>query len=266
MENSTMFFAILIFAAFSFLSFYQFRKYRNISANALYMETSKIGDIQQALYEIGLINNEDSSYKHYSELKEKLKANVLSICPFSSNEVAFYQAQIIEHYIERKEEKDSEGNRKVRWVSGSRYVNQFNSKEEIYIEDEVTGTRCILDKDNNFDCPVTFNINVRNKQDNLVRQYDLYFRDSFDIRTEYFSFVENTLNVGDDLYILGEAYYDENKELHIHQSSDKNSMSLVSNKTEEEVVSSYRNKAVLFFGLGVFTAVIGVIMLVNLFI
>jgi hypothetical protein len=173
-----------------------------------YMQTTSITELKDILTENAKAGLE--GYRHYVELKGLAGADDPQVAPFSNKKVAYYDAKLYQVYEEEETHTDSKGTtrniKKKETIltdqksSNNIFLKDDDSQEKVEIDISQSGlqldTLKTLDK---FE-PVN-NIN-------RYRFFGNFKYKNMGLKTLGFRMLENTIPLGQSLYVLGEAILD----------------------------------------------------------
>ena len=100
-------------------------------------ETSRISDVQRLVTEVAadLPGKGATGFTQYSELKGTLRCDTPVEAELSESRVAMYET-LIEREIEtRYEERDADGNRRVRWRRSTEVMSRNHRAAPFYLDD-----------------------------------------------------------------------------------------------------------------------------------
>lgn len=254
---------ILVLLTFVLSGFclWKFRRARKTLSNAKYLETSTIGDVEQSLYDMQ--NLEGETYRHYCELKGQAKTDNCITSIFSKEQSLWYNSTITEHYEKLTIDKDSDGKTRRRWSSGTKQVSNYKKSAINYLEDETSQNRMYIDPDNNFDIPVTYSHTGTNRTDEMVIRFNLNFYRTSSYRTKYYTFTERSLIPNSEVYILGDAYKDEEQNLKIGMTDKAGAIGIVTTKSEDEVIKGFSRSSIIWIISSVLSLILGVYMIIS---
>ena len=243
---------------------------RKASAELLEIQFQQTKTIAEAKEAVEAMADVDLNYREMVELKGFSACDNPPTTPFSRKQVAYYVAETYKVSEETFREKDSDGNERMRTV-----------KHEDKLSEEESGENLIL-KDNNGDSVIIETNGVSDKLD-LQKTLDRFQNESqyrndfymnphrrfreFNVnggagyRLLGYKQVEKTFPLNAAMYALGEVYMNCGQ-LYLGPPRDSSKPFIVTTKSEEELVKSKKNAAMMNLALGIFGVVIGAVFII----
>jgi len=231
-------------------------KSRNVEIQ--YMKTTPLAELKQNLQE-----NEASGlegYREYAELKGVAEADAPRKTPYSEKDVAYYDASIYQVFEETETYTDEQGTHQ-RINRREDLMSSEKSPGYIVMKDETTGEKAYIE-------PVQHGLKLDTVKTldkfepmNMMGQYGFFnsFRyNQRGTRTLGFRMVENTIPLGQPLYVLGDAYLESGR-IKVAKPADSKKPFIVSVKNEADLI--HGNKAGAAFALygGIVLTVAGIL-------
>lgn len=236
-----------------------------------FLQTKTVKELLES-FENMKLSGLENSYKEFVELKGHIVGTGIKT-PFSERMVAYYKSKLLRVNEIRDQERDDKGN-----------IKNTVRKQETLISDE-TSNHYIEFKDNSCDETIIIDINDPNCKFDLVKTFDRFEYDNNISRYSYFSspsffsrrnsynnnlgvhplgyrMEEKTLDINQNLYILGGAYYNAGK-LHIGKPIENGKPFLVSYKSEEELINHNKRLVSLFLFGGFAASLLGLFVILS---
>ena len=253
-----------------YLAWFQRRKTGDALLDIQATQTSTVADVKEALADMASIS---ADYREYCELKGTVTSKNPQKTPFSQRDAAYYIATTYRVTEETIRERDSNGNMRTRTVKHEEKISEEESGEELILTDSngdsitietvgVAGAFDLVKTMDRFEPAQSYNNNnFFQNRNRIFRSFDNGFVGGNDHRMLGYRQVEMAFNVGQKLYVLGEAYMNGGV-LMIGPPTDKSRQFIVTAKSEEELVKSKESakKASLIGGIA--CAVIGLIVII----
>jgi hypothetical protein len=202
-------------------------------------------------------------YRHYVELKGQAVRDTLQKAPFSGKEVAYYGADLHQVFEETVTINNSTGRHQQLKKSESVITSQKStgpialkdaqSEEKVYIDIAQPGLQ--LDTLKTLD---------KFEPANNMQNYSFFSNLRYNpmgTRTLGFRMIENTIPLGQSLYVLGEAYLDGAR-VNIGKPRDSKKPFIVSVKNEAEIVQGNKTGAKVTLVLGILLALAGILVMI----
>lgn len=223
-----------------------------------YMRTSTIGEAAEI---IDSMSDVDLTYRHYVELKGVVQSEAMVLAPFTEREVAYYENRLSSVRQDSHVITDDKGNRRTITNKVESLLSNEKSSVEIYITDLSGPTRVYLDM-NSFGNQVE----LMPACDRFEQENSPWMR-SFSARTHFmfphtgshflgYRLQEEIFASNQPLYILGEMYKQGDR-YYIGRSVRDKKPSMVSYKSEDEIISHVKNKRILSIVIGILGILVG---------
>lgn len=225
-----------------------------------FMKTTTIKDLQD-MYQMMVDSGMGDEFRNYIELKGVVHCDQPTKTPFSSQNVAYCSSKLSAVTQQEEQYRDNDGHYHTRTVKHEEVLSSENSSEVLYLADDSSDVRVVLDIHHGCDFDVPETLDRFEPMGNLGRY--AYFRNYHHPRTNVLGYrmQERTIPLGQHLYVLGEAYKEGNV-LHIGKPVDKDKSFIVSTKSEDQLVGKYEGHANLALFGGIAATAIGVLMLI----
>lgn len=234
---------------------------KNKNVEIQYMKTTAIGELKKTMEQNAADGLE--GYREYVELKGVAGSEFPQKTPYSEKEVAYYNADLYQVFEEMETYTDDKGTHQRVKRNESHMSNQ-KSSGPILLNDPQTGDSvCVeltqmgmqLDTVKSFD---------KFENNNMMHQYSFFNSYNYNpmgARTLGFRMTEMTIPLGQSLYVLGEAYT-ENERLYVGKPTDSKKPFIVSVKSETDLVQGNKSSANFALFGGIALAVIGVLFMI----
>jgi hypothetical protein len=244
------------------LSFFVPRKIKARNIEIKYMKTTPIRELKELL--------EDSAkeglqgYRHYVEIKGNAGSDDPEKTPFSKRDVAYYQSYLYQVYEEEHTYRDDKGRTHRQLVRREAQMNSQQSSNPITINDRQTGDKVYLDVNQSGLKLETLKTLDRFEPVNNMKKYD-YFTglrySNMGSRTLGFRMLENTIPLGQSLYLLGEAWL-EGMKIKMGKPGEKDKPFIVSVRSEADIIQSNVRNARIALIIGILIALAGILVMV----
>ena len=206
-----------------------------------------------------------NEYREFVELKGTISSDNLLETPFSNRKVAYCESKLTQ-VIETKEQyRDSNGNMQTRIKKQENTISNEKSSQEISMTDSSSNEKVVLEINGvgcKLDIPKTFD---RFEPKNNLRSYR-YFNsfawDRYGAETLGFKMIEETIEVDQNLYVIGEAFK-VGDTIHIGKPQDSKKPFIVTTKSEDDLVNNSKQNAMFALIGGIIAIVIGIIMFIK---
>lgn len=248
----------------------QFRKSGNDLVEIQFQQTKSIPD---ALEAVKAMEDIDPNYREFIELKGFADCKNPQTTPYSQKKVAFYTAEVHQLSEETREETDNNGNRRTNTYKHDEKLSEEESGEPLLLRDN-DGNEIIIETNGvsgSFDMPKTLDrfqsANGNNGYSPFMNpnrhftQFNINMNFGNGYRLLGYKQIENTINLRQPLYVLGEAYMNCGQ-LFIGPPREKGKSFIVSTKSEEELIKNKKNSKMMAIVLGCAAIVIGIAMIV----
>lgn len=249
---------ILLIIAGAVLGTIFFRRHGKRSTEMRYMQTSTI---QEAIEVIDSMAGVDLSYRHYVELKGVIQPEQPVTAPFSERPVAYYQNRLSSVRQDSHVITDDKGNRRTVTNKVESLLSNESSPTEVYITDLSGPTKVYLDL-NSFGSDLDlFPSCDRFEPENSpwMHSYQMRVNWMFPRSGSHFlgyRLQEEIFAVNQPLYVLGEMYKMGDR-YYIGRSVRDKKPSLVSYKSEDEIINNTKRYRILSAVIGALGIVAG---------
>ena len=244
-----------------FCSIYFPMRIKNKNIEIQFAQTTAISELIAILKENAKAGLE--GYRHYVELKGQTVSDTPQKAPFSEKEVAYYNANLYQVFEEMETYNDSTGRHQRLKKSESLMTNQKStgsialkdaqSEEKVYINLSQSGLQ--LDTLKTLD---------KFEPANNMQKYNFFSNIRYNpmgARTLGFRMIENTIPLGQSLYVLGEAYL-AGVRVNIEKPRDSKKPFIVSVKNEADIVQGNKTGAKVALVCGILLAVAGILVMI----
>lgn len=246
----------------------QFKKSGNDLIEIQFQQTKTI---PEALEAVKAMEDIDPNYREMIELKGFADCKNPQTTPYSQKKVAFYTAEVHQISEETREETDSNGNRRTRTYKHDDKLSEEESGEPLLLKDN-DGNEIVIETNGvsgSFDMPKTLDRfqNANNgyspfmNPNRRFREFGINMNFGGGNRLLGYKQIENTINLRQPLYVLGEAYMNCGQ-LFIGPPREKGKSFIVSTKSEEELIKDKKNSKMMSIVVGVAAIVIGIVLIV----
>lgn len=236
-------------------------KLKNKNIEIRFEKTTSIGELKEILSGNAAAGLE--GYRHYVELNGAAGSDRLEKTPFSEKEVAYYNASLFQVYQERETYSDSSGTHQRTKRSESLLTNQ-KSSNPISLKDLQSGEKVYIDIAQSGIQLDTLKTLDKFEPVNNIQSYNFfknYHYGNMGIGTLGFRMIENTIPLGQSLYVLGEALLDGAKII-INKPRDVKKPFIVSVKSEADIVQSNKTSAKIALIFGILLALAGIAVMI----
>lgn len=246
--------------------FYFRPKTQNNITEIKFMQTKTISDLKNMFSQMES-NGLGNEYREFVELKGNIFSKNQVEAPFSYRNVAYCRSKLLKVTETTEEYRDRDGNRRTRVEKHETTISDEKSSQNIELTDsssneavilEINGTGCKLDIPKTFD-----RFEPKNNLGNY-RYFNSFSWNRFGAETLGFRMIEETIDINQSLYVIGEAYKVGN-EIHIGRPKDKKKPFIVTTKSEEELVDTSAKNAMYLLVGGIASIIIGIIMIASVF-
>lgn len=224
-----------------------------------YTQTSRISDA------LGIVDSMQATapdYHHYVELKGMLNCDNAPTAPFTERKVAYYENQCSAVGEELRRERDSNGNMRTRRVRTENRLAEEKSSAPFYLKDDSCEMPVYIDA-GSF---VPSEMELQSGCDRMEQEHSQWMqRHNFCYSATCNGFLgyhltERVLHLNQPVYVLGELYK-RGEQYIIGKSVVDNKPSLLSYKSEDQILmeTEKKQKGALLAGIGMIVA--GVLLL-----
>lgn len=254
---ATIIIGAILIALGALLSILVSTKIKNSNIEIQYMKTMSIGELKKNLQD-----NEAqglTGYREFAEIKGIADSDNPYKTPYSEKEAAYYNADIYQVFEEVETYADETGTHQ-RMKRNENHMSNQKTPGPIVLKDAATGEKAyveILEHGMQFDTLKTLD---KFEPVDTIGQYNFFSAFRFNpmgSRTLGFRMVEHTIPLGQPLYVLGDAYL-ENNRLNVTKPPDKKKPFIVSVKSEADLVHGKKVGAAFALYGGIVLAILGV--------
>ena len=237
-------------------------KMKNKNIEIKFLKTIPIGELREILTsntEAGL-----EGYRHYSELKGKAGSDDPQKTPYSNKEVAYYNASLYQVYEETETYRDEKGVTRRRVKKSQSLISNQKSSNLITLKDPASVDKVYIDAAQSGLKLDTLNTFSKFEPSANKRKYgflDNLKYSAMGSKTLGFKMIENTIPLGQSLYLLGEALL-EGKKINIMRPGDSNKPFILSVKSEDDIVRSNNRSANIALVFAVLLALAGILIMI----
>lgn len=245
-----------------FAIFYLRPRTQNNVTEIKYMQTKTITELKEMFSQMDA-NGLGNEYREFVELKGTVVSDNPFETPFSNRQVAYCESKLAQVTETREQYRDSNGNYRTRVRKHENTISNEKSSQDISMVDsssnegvviDINGTGCKLDLTKTFDRfePKT----------NLgrYRYFNSFSWNRYGAETLGFKMTEETIELNQSLYVIGEAYRVGDK-IHIGKPQDNKKPFIVTTKSEEDLVNKSNQSALFLLIGGIIAIIAGIAML-----
>ena len=251
----------ILIAVGVFCSIYFPMRIKNKNIEIQFTQTTPISELIAILTENAKAGLE--GYRHYVELKGQTEKDTLQKTPFSEKEVAYYNANLYQVFEETETFTDSTGRHQRLKKSESLMTNQ-KSTGSIALKDAQSGEKVYIDISQSGLQLDTLKTLDNFEPVNNMQKYSFFNSIRYNpmgSRMLGFRMIENTIPLGQSLYVLGEALLVGSR-VNIEKPRDSKKPFIVSVKNEAEIVQGNKTGAKVALVFGILLAVAGILMMI----
>lgn len=246
--------------------FYLRPKTQNNVTEIKYMKTKTVAELKEMFDQMdasGLGND----YREFVELKGAIVSDNLVETPFSNRKVPYCESKLIQVTETREQYRDSNGNMQTRVRKHENTISDEKSAQDILLSDnssnepvvvEINAVGCNSDIQKSFD-RFEPKVNLSN-----YRYFNSFSWNKFGAETLGFKMIEKTIEINQNLYVIGEAFKVGDK-IHIGKPQDSKKPFIITTKSEEDLINSSNQKAMFALIGGIIAIVIGIGMFISKF-
>lgn len=245
-----------------FCSIYFPMRIKNKNIEIQFAQTTAISELIAILTENAKAGLE--GYRHYVELKGQTEKDTLQKAPFSEKEVAYYNANLYQVFEEMETYTDSKGSRHQRLKKSESLMTNQKSTGSIALKDAQSGEKVYIDISQSGLQLDTLKTLDNFEPVNNMQKYSFFNSIRYNpmgSRTLGFRMIENTIPLGQSLYVLGEALL-VGARVNIEKPRDSKKPFIVSVKNEAEIVQGNKTGAKVALVLGILLAIAGVLVMI----
>lgn len=243
-----------------FIAIYVPRRIKNKNIEIQFAKTTTLDELKKALADNAAAGLE--GYRQYAELKGTAGSAAPQKAPFSEQEVAYFNADLYQVYEENEQYTDEQGTHTRMKRSESHMSNQ-KSYAPLLLQDASGGKATIelAESGMQFDTCKTMD---KFEPTATLQQYSFFGGFNYNpmgARTLGFRMVEQTIPMGQPLYVLGEAEL-AGDAITIRKPKDKKKPFIVSIKSEGDLVRSNKAGAVFALVGGIMLVAAGIVVMI----
>lgn len=224
-----------------------------------YMKTKTIAELT-SMFEQMNASGLGNDYREFVELKGTVVSDNLIDTPFSNRKVAYCESKLAQ-VIETKEQyRDTKGNMQTRIKKHENTISNEKSSQDIYIRDNSSSEPVILELNATgckLDIPKTFDRFEPKANLSKYRYFNSLSWNRFGAETLGIKMTEKTIEPNQNLYVIGEAFWDGGK-IHIGKPQDSKKPFIITTKSEEDLINKSNLNAKMFLIGGIIAIVIGI--------
>lgn len=209
-------------------------------------QTKEISELKEELMQ-------SEGNRQYTELKGKTLAENLLTAPYSKREVVYYEYEV--QRVSDKVDNDGSTSRDETTVANEK------SEQNIALTDESTDSSVIVDitEKCTIDIPTTFSEFQPGAGVASFGSVKISLTNT--PGTLGYNIKEKTIGANQSLYVLGEAYMDSDKNIHIGKAKEGKRPFIVTTKSEEEYVKTSKTHSIIQLVTGIASIAVGLIAL-----
>ncbi len=249
---------LVLFGGGIALGIWLYRKNQGRYREIKYQRTASLADVISVVDSMAPV---DVTYRHYCEIKGILQAESPVIAPFCEIPVAYYSNRCLSVTQQVQTVRDRNGSRHTFTTKSEQEVSSESSTAEIYVTDPADGQRIYIDKQSFGDkmelmegCDRFEPANSPWLHNNMGRfQFNLSFGGANHLG---YRLIEKILPQGQPVYVLGEVYKRGDR-YYIGQSVREKKPSVLSFRSEDEIVSKAKSNRTIALVVMIAAMVIG---------
>jgi hypothetical protein len=252
----------ILIAVGVFISLFIPWRIKNKNIELKFMQTTSIGELINILTENARAGLE--GYRHYVELKGLAGSEKPQEAPFSNKKVAYYDAKLYQVYEEEETRTDSKGTtRSIK--KNETLVTDQKSSNQVFLKDAGSQEKVDIDISQSGLQLGTLKTLDKFEPVNNINRYRFfgnYKYKNMGLKTLGFRMVENTIPLGQSLYVLGEAVLEGPGRVIVGKPADSKKPFIVSVKKEEDIIQANRTGARVALIIGIIIAVAGILVMI----
>lgn len=244
--------------------FYIRPKIQNNVTEIKFMQTKTIEELNEMFRQMDS-NGLGNEYREFVELKGNIVSDNLIETPFSNRKVAYCESNLKQVTEVREQYRDSNGNLRTRVRKLENTISNEKSSQEISIIDSSTSESVVLEINGagcDLDIPKTFDRFEPKGNLGNYGYFNSFSWSRFGAETLGFRMTEETIEANQNLYVIGEAFRVGDK-LHIGKPQDSKKPFIITTKSEEDLVNSSKQNAMIALICGIIAIVIGIILFIK---
>lgn len=259
------FISVALIAAGLFLIFYQRNKISDTVTEVQFLQTKTIDEVQKMFTTMDDMSMGEN-YREYVELKADVVSNCAVQTPYSQRDVAFYTSTLSQVSEISEQYKDKDGCMRTKTSKRENKISDAVSSQTIEVTDASSEKSVVVElmaSGCDLDIPKTFDkFEPKNNMSRYNGFMSSYRNTAFGSETLGFKMTEKTIELGQKLYILGEAFREGDK-IYIGKPQDSKKPFIVSTKSEEDLVNTHKKKAMMTLIGGIALCVLGVVLILT---
>ena len=237
------------------------KKIVNKNIEIQFMKTTPLPELRHNLEENAAQGL--TGYREYAEVKGIAVTDNPPKTPYAETPVVYYQAELYQVYEEMETYEDSDGKRQQRMVRRESQMSSQKSPGPIVLKDATSDEKAYVDLlEYGMQLDTVKSLDKFEPSTNM-KQYGFFSQLTFGnmgSRTLGFRMVEYVIPLNHPLYVLGEAYW-ENNRLNITKPADPKRPYIVSTRSEADLIQGNKNSANMALYGGIALAVVGVLVM-----
>jgi hypothetical protein len=237
MSIGTIVIGLALIAAGALCVFVLRNKLSGKAVDVQYMKTTPAAELKQTFADMAS-GGLDSNFRQYVELQGVAASATPPHAPYSQQSVAFYEAELVQVYEIQENYTDDQGRQQQRTVRKEQSVTNERSAEPLLLKDAATGETVMLDlQDSGLHLDLVNGCDRFEPTENMNTYgfFNAYIPRQLGSRTLGYRLKERIIPLGQQLYVLGEAYM-RNGGICVGRPSDSKKSFIVSTKSEAQIV------------------------------
>lgn len=258
---------IILVALGVYLAVFQRAKSANVALEIQAQPTKTYDEVKEAL---DAMQDYDPNYREMVEFKGFADSSQPVITPYSNQKVAYYIAENIQVSETTEEDRDSQGNIKIKTTKHEDKLSEEESNADLLVKDNA-GNEIVIETNGvsgKIDLLTTFDRLDRSNTEAHRRSSAYNFRrfnapsyNGTGYRILGYKMVEKTIPLHSAMYVLGEAYMMAGK-IYIGPPKDGKSPYIVTTKSEEQMLKSKQSSQTTSLVGGLACAVLGLVLFI----
>lgn len=263
MSIGTIVIGLVLIAAGALCAFVLRNKLSGKAVDVQYMKTTPLAELKKTFADMtsgGL----DSNFRQYVELQGVAASATPPNAPYSQQSVAFYEAELIQVYETSEYYTDDQGRQQQRSVRKEQSVTNERSAEPLLLKDAATGDTAMLDlQDSGLHLDLLNGCDRFEPSENMNAYgfFNTYIPRQLGNRTLGYRLKERIIPLGQQLYVLGEAYL-RNGGICVGRPSDNRKSFIISTKSEAQITREAKTGSTIALIGGAALAVGGLVVAV----
>ena len=226
------------------------------------MQATPINELKEIL-----VHNREAGlegYRHFVELNGFADSDNPQKAPFSEKEFVYYNASLYQVHEEAETYKDSKGMQQQRIKKKETLLTNQKSSEPLVVKDLQSQDRVYIDITQAGIKLDTVKTLDKFEPASSIGQYNFFNKFKTGImgeKTLGFKMIENTISIGQPLYVLGEAWL-EGAKISLGKPSEKDKPFIVSLRSKSEIVQSNKTGAKVALVFGILLAIAGIMLMI----